>query len=128
MARGGSDHRVRSIRFDRWRIDVLKAELARMNVELPLEPFGQGFKDMTPALDVLEGELVEGNILHGLHPVLTMCAANAVAVRDPAGNRKLDKSKATGRIDGMQALAMAIGGAAQAINETKPPISMFMLG
>lgn len=128
MAEFCSDHRVRSIRFDRWRIDVLKAELARMNVELPLEPFGQGFKDMTPALDVLEGELVEGNILHGLHPVLTMCAANAVAVRDPAGNRKLDKSKATGRIDGMQALAMAIGGAAQAINETKPLISMFMLG
>jgi phage terminase large subunit-like protein len=38
-----------------------------------------------------------------------MCAANAVAVPDPAGNRKLDKSKATGRIDGMVAVAMAEG-------------------
>src|SRR3546814_5169866 len=44
-----------------------------------------------------------------LHPALAMCAANAVAVPDPAGNRKLDKSKATGRIDGMVALAMAEG-------------------
>jgi len=37
--------------------------------------------------------------------------SNAIATRDPAGNRKLDKSKATGRIDGMVALAMAIGAA-----------------
>lgn len=111
---------VRSIRFDRWRIDVLKAELARLGVELPLEPFGQGFRDMTPALDALESELVNGNVRHGMHPVLTMCAANAVATRDPAGNRKLDKSKATGRIDGMTAFAMAMGGATTGQSTPEP--------
>jgi len=100
---------VLRINFDRWRIDVLKAELSRIDADLPLEPFGQGFKDMTPALDTLESELINGNLRHGAHPVLTMCASNAVATRDPAGNRKLDKSKATGRIDGMVALAMAMG-------------------
>lgn len=104
-----SSHDVAAVRFDRWRIDVLKAELSRLGVELPLEPFGQGFKDMTPALDGLEAELMNGTIRHGGNPVLTMCAANAVATIDPAGNRKLDKSKATGRIDGMVALAMAVG-------------------
>jgi phage terminase large subunit-like protein len=41
-----------------------------------------------------------------MHPVLTMCAANAIVTMDPADNRKLDKKKANGRIDGMQALAM----------------------
>lgn len=112
------DHGVKAIRFDRWRIDVFKAELARIGAELPLVEFGQGYKSMTPALDALEAELVEENVLHGLHPVLTMCAANAVAVRDPAGNRKLDKSKATGRIDGMQALAMAFGGAAEDVDQS----------
>jgi phage terminase large subunit-like protein len=106
-----ADRNVAVIRFDRWRIDVLKAELARLGVDLPLEPHGQGFRDMTPALDALEFELVSGKIRHGGHPVLTMCAANAVATRDAAGNRKLDKAKATGRIDGMVALAMAIGAA-----------------
>lgn len=120
------EHNVRSVRFDRWRIDVLKAELARINVELPLESFGQGFKDMTPALDVLEGELVEGNVLHGMHPVLLMCAANAVATRDPAGNRKLDKSKATGRIDGMVSLAMAMGAAGAAMAEKPPEYQMLV--
>src|SRR3546814_17923420 len=53
--------------------------------------------------------LLQERLRHGRHPALAMCAANAVAVPDPAGNRKLDKSKATGRIDGMVALAMAAG-------------------
>jgi phage terminase large subunit-like protein len=107
------DYQVAMIAYDRWRIDVLKAELARVGRELPLMEFGQGFRDMSPALDALEGELLNGKLLHGGNPVLTWCAANAVATRDPAGNRKLDKSKATGRIDGMVAMTMAIGAAAK---------------
>jgi phage terminase large subunit-like protein len=103
------DYQVDGIAFDRWRIDVLKAELARLGAELPLIEFGQGFKDMSPALDALESELLNGRLRHGNNPILTWCAANAIVVRDPAHNRKLDKSKSTGRIDGMVALAMAIG-------------------
>lgn len=95
--------------FDRWRMDRMNLALERQAVELPLEPFGQGYVSMSPALDALEADLLNGAVRHGGHPVLTMCAANAVAVPDPAGNRKLDKSKATGRIDGMVALAMAEG-------------------
>lgn len=64
---------------------------------------------MSPALEALEAELLNGRVAHGGHPVLTMCAANAIVATDPAGNRKLDKHKATGRIDGMAALAMAFG-------------------
>lgn len=100
---------VQRIGFDRWRMDRLKLELERIGVELPLEPFGQGFMSMSPALDALEEDLLQNRLLHGGNGPLGMCAANAVAVRDPAGNRKLDKSKATGRIDGLVALAMARG-------------------
>jgi phage terminase large subunit-like protein len=124
-----NEHNVRSIRFDRWRIDVLKAELARLGAELPLEPFGQGYRDMTPALDAVESDLANGQMRHGMNPVLTMCAANAVVTRDAAGNRKLDKSKATGRIDGMVALAMARGGAAMSAQpEPKHPLQLFTVG
>src|SRR5690606_32342888 len=49
---------VTMVAYDRWRMDVLKAELARMGVELPLEPFGQGYASMAPALEALETELV----------------------------------------------------------------------
>ncbi len=100
---------VHAVAFDRWRMDVLKRELDRLGLSLPLAPWGQGYKDMAPALDALEAELLNARIAHGGHPVLTMCAANATVTKDPAGGRKLDKSRATGRIDGMQALAMAIG-------------------
>ena len=102
---------LQAIAFDRWRIQMLKREAEILGIELPLIEHGQGFKDMSPALDTLEAEALNSRIRHGMHPVLTMCAANAVISKDPAGNRKLDKSKATGRIDGMQALAMALSAA-----------------
>jgi phage terminase large subunit-like protein len=109
---------VSMVAYDRWRMDVLKAELARMGVELPLEPFGQGYASMAPALEALETELVNTRLLHGGHPVLRNHAANAIALSDPAGNRKLDKSKATGRIDGLVALAMAMGVAAKQTDDS----------
>lgn len=100
---------VQIVGYDRWRIDVLKAALARVGRELPLQPMGQGFKDMPPAIDFTESALLNGKMRHGGHPVLRWCAANAVVISDAAGNRKLDKSKATGRIDGMVALVIAMG-------------------
>lgn len=107
------DYDVRAIAFDRWRFDQLKTELDRIGLELPLVAWGQGFASMSPALDALESALLNGKLSHGGNPVLTMCAANATVTKDPAGNRKLDKSRATGRIDGMQALGMAFGIAGQ---------------
>lgn len=104
-----ADLDLHAIAFDRWRMDVMHRELTRLGLVLPLVPFGQGFRDMSPALDTLEAELLNHRIAHGGHPVLTMCAANATTTKDPAGNRKLDKSRTTGRIDGMVALAMALG-------------------
>ena len=100
---------VRKIGFDRHRMKTLQAELDRLNVELPFEEFGQGFVSMAPAVDRAEIEFLHHRFRHGGHPVLTMCAANAIIVTDAAGNRKMDKSKSTGRIDGMVSLAMAVG-------------------
>ena len=107
-----SELNVQAIAYDRWRMDVLRKEFTEIGLEPPLVEYGQGFKDMSPALDSLEAELLNGRIAHENHPVLTMCAANAVVTKDAAGNRKLDKFKATGRIDGLVAMAMAFGCAA----------------
>jgi phage terminase large subunit-like protein len=104
-----SDLNVQGVAYDRWRIDIFRKELSHIGVELPLVEYGQGFKDMSGAIDTLEAELLNGRIAHGNDPVLTMCAANAIITKDSAGNRKLDKSKATGRIDGLVAMAMAFG-------------------
>lgn len=112
---------IRSIRFDRWRIDELRAAMRAIGLNVPLEECGQGYRDMAPALDALETVALQHRLRHGMHPVMTMCAANATVVTDPAGNRKLEKAKSTGRIDGMQALAMAIGGATA---NTKQPLNI----
>jgi phage terminase large subunit-like protein len=107
-----SDCDVKQVAFDRWRFDLLKKELDEIGLALPLIPFGQGFKDMAPALDRLEEALLNDQMSHGNNPVLTMCMNNTRVEVDAAGNRKLNKAKSTGRIDGAVALAMAIGCAA----------------
>lgn len=78
--------------------------------------FGQGTGSMTPALRDLEVKLLNEQLKHGNHPVLTMCAQNAKVVGD-SGARKFDKHKARGRIDGMVALAIAVGVMPQQVDE-----------
>jgi phage terminase large subunit-like protein len=121
----GTEVNLRCVAFDRWRMDYVTAELNKLGVpysvmqkvEVPPEGLpdglvlvkhGQGFQDMPPALDGLEAELLNNRLRHGNHPVLAWCAANAVAERNAAGERKLEKAKSTGRIDGLVALAMAM--------------------
>lgn len=102
------------IAFDRYNMRFLKPWLERAGFteeELEkFEDFGQGFVSMSPALRELESKLLSKQLKHGNHPVLEMCARNAVAVEGPTtGTRKFAKAQASGRIDGMVSLAMAIG-------------------
>ena len=108
IAEINGQNRIMTLAFDRWRINDLKRELNAIGCHLQLVPHGQGYKDMSPAVDVLERLVIQKRIRHGAHPVLTWCATNAVVTRDPAGGRKLDKAKSSGRIDGLVALAMAL--------------------
>lgn len=104
---------VQSIAADRWRLADFEQQAADDGIELPqLLPFGQGFKDMSPAIDAFETAILNRTVSHNGHPVLTWCAANAVTDSDPAGNRKLNKVKATGRIDLVVAAVMAYASAA----------------
>lgn len=104
---------VRALGFDRYNMRHLKPWLVKAGFtedELArFIDFGQGFISMSPAIRTLEERLLGKKLKHGNHPVLTMCAANATVQTDPAENRKFVKGKATGRIDGMVALAEAIG-------------------
>lgn len=99
---------VQNIAFDRWRIaDFKQAAEDEGAVLPPMVEFGQGFKDMSPALDAFETSVLNRTVAHNGNPVLTWCAANAITDSDPAGNRKLNKAKATGRIDLIVAAVMA---------------------
>ena len=121
---------VRKIAFDRWGWRHLKPLLAnagftedQLEGDVAIfEPFGQGMQSMSPALLTLESRLLKGEIAHGEHPVLETCAKNATVKADPSGNRKLDKAKSRGRIDGMVALAMAT--AVSATWEAQPELDV----
>jgi phage terminase large subunit-like protein len=101
---------IKGIAVDRWRIAEYKRELDAIGCAAPLIPHGQGFRDMSPAVDLLERMIVQKRLRHGNNPILTWCAYNAVVTRDPAGNRKFDKSntKYKSRIDALVALAMGL--------------------
>jgi phage terminase large subunit-like protein len=100
---------LQCVGYDRWRIEDFKTLLDQEGIALPLSPFGQGFKDMAPAVDEFERLLLGGQLKHGGNPVMTWCAANAITMSDPAGNRKVAKERATGRVDGIVAAIMAAG-------------------
>lgn len=114
-----NQYEVVGLAYDRWQIDNLLREFDGVGLEahqdgepgdgLRLIPWGQGYKDMSPAIDALETAVLHKELIHPGNPVLSWNIANAVATMDPAGGRKLDKAKARFRIDGAVALAMALG-------------------
>jgi phage terminase large subunit-like protein len=97
------------VNYDRWRIHILQQAFARIGAAPPLTECGQGFKDMSPCVEAFEEMALAGKLRHGGHPVMKWCFSNAVIAKDAAGNRKLDKSKAYGRIDVAVAAVMAVG-------------------
>lgn len=116
------DYNVLGMAYDRWSIDDFLNACNRIGLDayvdgkddprsgaLRLVPWGQGFKDMAPAIDAMEVAILERRLMHDGNPVLRWNIANAMSISDPAGNRKLDKSKTRFRIDGAVALAMAMG-------------------
>jgi phage terminase large subunit-like protein len=105
---------VAKIGFDRWNFRHLKpwllqAGFSEQALNEQWVEFGQGMQSMSPALRDLEQCILDGKLAHGGHPVLNWNVNNTVIVLDDAGNRKPSKKKSTGRIDGLVALAMAIG-------------------
>lgn len=116
---------IKKICFDNARMVQFQAELDDLSVTLPLEPHWQGFISMAPAADRLESMILNGALRHGGHPVLQWNAASSVVVMDPAGNRKFDKKKSTGRIDGIVALAMALTAASK--GDSEPDIEAAIL-
>lgn len=101
---------VMEVAYDRWRIEDLMALANDEGITLPaMRPFGQGFKDMSPAVEQFERMLLNGELVHPGHKVMTYCIGNAVIEQDGAENRKLSKDKAVGRIDLAVAAVMAAG-------------------
>jgi phage terminase large subunit-like protein len=117
--------------FDPYRIKYFETELAEAAIELRLVPHSQGYfkasdkegKEkakasgeepapdlwMPRSVELLEDLVMKGLLRVKLNPCLRWNSASAVLKPDPKNNRIFDKLRSKGRIDGIVALAMAIG-------------------
>jgi len=136
MLEESQDFEFAAIAYDRYAIRNLEGELDEIGATLPIIEHPQGFRRvsvlrdadgevirdednkqvenplwMPSSINGLEALILDGRIRIRPNPVLTWNAASACFDTDPQGNRKFAKQKATGRIDGMVALAMAVGAA-----------------
>lgn len=100
---------LQGLAYDRWGMTELERILDEEGIVLPLKPFGQGYKDFSPAVSALEVAILDRRLRHDGHPVLTWNLANVAVDTDPAGGRKFSKERAKEKIDGAVALAMAVG-------------------
>jgi len=100
---------LRGLAFDRWGMSELRRILSEEGITLPLQDWGQGYRDMGPAVSAFEALLADRQLNHGGNPVLRWQSRNLVFETDPAGARKPAKNRAVERIDGMVALIMACG-------------------
>jgi phage terminase large subunit-like protein len=99
-------YHIKEIAFDRWGAVQMVQNLEGMG--FTVVPFGQGYKDMSPASKELMKLTLEKKLAHGGHPVLRWMMDNVYVRTDPAGNIKPDKEKSTERIDGAVAMIMAL--------------------
>ena len=114
LAQLGAEYDVRGIAYDRWGMHDFEAAVEAEGVYIPkMLPFGQGYRDMSPAIAEFERVIVNGDLVHDGNPLLTWTFQNLATDTDAAGNRKFTKSRAADRIDPIIALVMAIGSASR---------------
>jgi phage terminase large subunit-like protein len=128
-----AEHDVRALAFDLahfrgFRDAADETGFATWEYQGPKEPAGsglmmvrhaQGAKGMHSekqlwmprSVQALEDLILSGGITIDANPLTKWCAGNAKLEPDAQGNRFFDKKRSRGRIDGMTALAMAVGAA-----------------
>jgi len=129
-----------AIAFDPYRIKYFEKDLAGANIEIKLIPHGQGYYKasnaalkaeakiagtdpppdlwMPRSIELLEGLVLTGKLRVKMNPCLRWNSESAVLEADAKNNRIFTKRKSKGRIDGLVALAMAVG---LALNDDAAP-------
>lgn len=137
MAEVADSVQLEGIAFDRYRHKELANHMLDMGIDLPMIEHPQGFRRVgklrsnVPGMDPiddagnpvdnplwmpnsvqeLENAIIERRIRVAVNPILRWNASSVVVRMDPAGtdNKIFDKAKSISRIDGVVALAMAVG-------------------
>jgi phage terminase large subunit-like protein len=102
-----ADVEVVEIAVDRWGAVGFLNRLQERG--MPVAQFGQGYASMSGPCKEIERAILGRSFRAGRDPLLRWNMANVRVEQDAAGNIKFSKAKATGKIDGAVAVAMAIG-------------------
>ncbi|MEX3950610.1 terminase large subunit [Paraburkholderia sp. EG287A] len=123
------------IAYDPYRIKYFRDELESAALALDMVPHGQGFyrsQDsqlwMPRSIELLEQLVFSGKLRVVFNPCLRWNVSCAVIEQDAKNNRMFRKRKENGRrIDGIVALAMAVGYALNKASEREPEYQMFVI-
>lgn len=122
------------IAFDPYRIKYFERDLDGAGLTMNLVPHGQGFFRSTESglwmcrsIELMEQLIFDKRLRVAFNPCLRWNVSNAVTDSDAKNNRVFNKRKAIGRIDGLVALAMAIGLALDGVQEREPEYQMFFI-
>ncbi len=108
-------YQFHSCAFDRYRalglVSKLNGEIGDVQTQTKefFEGFAQTIPNFTEPCAALENQITRKILNHGRNPVIEWMNRNVVLIFDSNGNFKMDKKKSKEKIDGMVALAMAIG-------------------
>ncbi len=108
VLQSASTYDLKDVGYDRWNASKVVKELETEGVTMV--QVGQGFASLSAPTKELLRLVLEKKIRHGGNPILRWMVSNTAAVVDAAENIKPDKSKSSGRIDGVAALVTALDG------------------
>jgi phage terminase large subunit-like protein len=128
------DIEIAGLACDTYRRDQLQIELDNIDCPIPIIEHPQGFRKalnseiwMPRSVEKTEERIVKRMVHINTNPCLTWNASSVVMTEDAQGNKKPDKKKAAGRIDGVVALIEAIGISDSIVVQPKPSYNFFVL-
>jgi phage terminase large subunit-like protein len=109
-------YNIKEVATEKWNSSQISTQLMGDGFTVVL--VGQGAAARNAETKELERLILDRKLGHGGNPVLRWMASNVAVMQDAMGNLRIDKVKSTERVDGMSALAMAIGRAMVQETET----------
>lgn len=120
-----SDQPISAVVADRFKAAELKEGLTAAKVAAPIVWRGMGFRDGNEDADRFRRAVYDRQITHAPSLLMRTALSESVIFTDPAGNIKLVKGRANGRIDVVAAaiIAVAEGARQNARPKTKPRLA-----
>lgn len=105
----GALYHIKGISYDPWNATHFAIKLQEQSPRINIKEFPQTARYFNQPVQWIERTLLQGKINHGGNPVARWMAANVVLGRDVNDNVRINKNKSQEKVDGIVAMAMAVG-------------------